>query len=335
MTAAWTRWRDKHGDDRQVLAPLRPRSWFLALLTAALAACVVVTALYSSFGSNWRGPIDSVLTYTTYFKRGGGGIHQHPWHYYLQLLTAFRPARGFFWSEGLIVGLAAVGCTAALLGNGMTAPQRVLGRFLAFYTVLLVGLYSVIPYKTPWCMLSFLQGMILLAGIGAWAILRGLPGWPLRAMACLLLAAGAVHLGWECYALNFRFYVDQRNPYVYAHTSADAVHLAAQLERLAQSSPAGHDMLIHVVTPENYWPLPWYLRRFNADHVGYWNDATAWANDAAKYPPPAVIILTADVQPTVDENLRATYNKQMIYGLRPGVLVMVYVREDLCYAGKG
>jgi predicted membrane-bound mannosyltransferase len=86
-------------------------------------------------------------------------------------------------------------------------------------------------------------------------------------------------------------------------------------------------MQIHVVTPENYWPLPWYLRRF--DHVGYWPSAAAWANDVPATAPPAVIILTPDVQAAVDSRLRAAYNKQMLFGLRPGVLVAVYVREEL------
>ena len=71
----------------------------------------------------------------------------------------------------------------------------------------------------------------------------------------------------------------RRNPYVYAHTSSDVLNLAAKMEQLARLSPEGHAMVIHVVTPENYWPLPWYLRSFNRDHVGYWWDAAAWQED--------------------------------------------------------
>jgi hypothetical protein len=45
-----------------------------------------------------------------------------------------------------------------------------------------------------------------------------------------------------------------------------------------------------------------------------------------------VILLTADVQPAVDARLRAGYSKQMIFGLRPGILISVYVRDDLWQA---
>jgi len=88
-------------------------------------------------------------------------------------------------------------------------------------------------------------------------------------------------------------------------------------------------MVIQVVTTENYWPLPWYLRSFNRDHVGYWQDPARWQRETSRQPPPSVIILTGEVQPYVDAHLRAAYNKQMIYGLRPGVLLSVYAREDV------
>ncbi|MGQ9575831.1 MAG: flippase activity-associated protein Agl23 [Thermoguttaceae bacterium] len=346
LAAAWTRWRGgqlgmasaRPAETQPHDAPQRPRRLLrpAAALWAVAAACAVAVALYSCFGKNWRGPLDSVLAYGGYFQRGTQpGIHAHPWYYYLQLLVASRPGRGWFWSEGLIVGLAAVGLVAALVTRRNdqdptgTAPSPELGRFLAFYTVGLTALYCAIPYKTPWCLLSFLHAMILLAGLGAWTILRWLPGVPLRLLILAVLAAGAAFLACQAWLLNFRLYAHQRNPYVYAHTSGDVLKLAAQMEQLARVSPEGRDMVIHVVTPENYWPLPWYLRKFNEDHVGYWQEVAAWAEQTAQYPPPSVIILTGDVQPTVDAHLRAAYNKLTTRGLRPGVLLLVYVREDV------
>jgi uncharacterized protein (TIGR03663 family) len=338
---------------------VRARSYVAPLLAAAVSACVVSIAIYSSFGTDWQGPLDSILAYANYFRRGSEtGIHDHPWFYYLELLTCFRPARGFFWTEGLIVGLAAVGLVSSLVrfsrfreGQSPAEPRRhadsagsgparqgprppdpVFCSFLAFYTLVLTVLYAAIPYKTPWCLLGFLHGMTMLAGVGAWAVIRVLPGRALKLLAGAILIAGAVHLGWESYWLNFRLYADQRNPYVYAHTSTDVLNLAAQVERLARVAPEGHDMTINVVTPENYWPLPWYLRRFNPDHVGYWDNVGDWSRQTAPYPPPCVILLTADIQPAVDARLRAGYAKQMIFGLRPGVLISVYVREDLWQA---
>ncbi len=333
LTLVWSRWRD--GAWPQLRGVLRPGA-ILAAVAAVAAAVAVAVAFYSSFGKDWRGPLDSILAYETYLRRGSeSGIHTHPWYWYFELLVAYRPARGFFWTEGLIVALAAVGIVAALGRRGCAeeSPQQLpplgLCRFLAFYTLTLTVLYSAIPYKTPWCMLSFLHGMILLAGVGASAILRRSPGWPLKTLAGLLLAAALAHLGRECYLLNFRFGADQRNPYVYAHTSTDVVNLAAQMERLAGASAEGHAMVIHVVTPENYWPLPWYLRQFDRKRVGFWQDVKSWSLDTRQHPPPSVILVAPELQPEVDAKLRAPYNRQMLFCLRPEVFLAGYVREDL------
>jgi uncharacterized protein (TIGR03663 family) len=324
LTVLWARWR--HGEPMAASAALRPG----AIAAGAAAAILAAAILYSSFGSNLRGPLDSVLAYSSYWdKAGEDGLHIHPWWFYLQILIADRPCRGFFWTEGLIVGLALVGCVAALGRSALPAEHRPLARFLVFYTVILTAFYAVIPYKTPWCMLSFLHGMILLAGVGAVALVRWLPRAPLKAAACVVLAAAAAHLGWQTYLLSYRYYADARNPLNYAHPTKDILNLAARMEQLAQAAPEGHDMMVHVVTPENYWPLPWYLRRFNQDHVGYWHDAGAWWEDVKGLPPPAVVILSQDVQAAVDDKLEGPYNRQSMYGLRPGVVLNVYAREDL------
>ena len=122
-------------------------------------------------------------------------------------------------------------------------------KFLALYTLVLTALYSGISYKTPWCMLSFLLGMILLAGLGAAAIIRSLPHVALKGLVCLLLVVGLSHLGWQAYRASFdkRYYADWRNPYAYAHTSTNMCNFAARMERLARVHPAGHGMLIKVI----------------------------------------------------------------------------------------
>ena len=327
LAILWTRWRD--GPAAGLRDFLRPG----AILAGVVAAVVVAGALYSSFGANLRGPLDSVLAYSSYWNKAfDDKLHDHPWYYYIEILVACRPARGFFWSEGLIVGLALAGFVAALTRRGLSEGHKPLARFLAFYTLILTAAYSAISYKTPWCMLSFLCGMILLAGVGAAALVRLLPGRALKAIVCVVLAAAAVQLGWQACQLSYRFYADQRNPYVYAHPSSDVLNLAARMEQLAKVSPDGYNMQVHVITPENYWPLPWYLRRFNQDHVGFWRKVdglNGWWADVKALPPPDVLIVSPDVEAAVEQKLKGPYNRQSMYGLRPTVLLQVWVRESL------
>ncbi len=372
LSLAWGRWRDGAWPD--VHPYLRP----LPLLVAVAAGLFAFELFYSSMGTNPCGPFDAVLAYGTYFRRGSeGGIHAHPWYYYLQILVASRPLRGYLGTETLIVGLAAVGSVAALVTAGppslpaaggsmlpahggpaaakaawshptssgsTTSPGPRAGfcRFLAFYTLTLTALYSALAYKTPWCLLSFLHGMVLLAGLGGWALLRWTPSIPAKVILGLALALAAGHLARESYLLNYRFYAyPERNPYVYAQASSDVVHLADLLQRLARASGQGCEMSVHAVAEENYWPLPWYLRAFH--RAGCWKGARAWLqatglDEPARTPAgqamrdaslPAVLILTDDARSAVDAVLGNRYRQKMTYGLQPGVLLTVYVRDDV------
>jgi uncharacterized protein (TIGR03663 family) len=328
LTALWTRWRgDAPAPSGPEPEPDTKRKRRLVHLAAAAGTALLAAAvLYSSFGANLRGPLDSVLAYATYGKRAGGeGLHEHPWYYYLSILIADRPARGFFWTEGLIVGLAIVGAVAGLRRGGVPDGAVPAVRFLAFYTLVLTALYAAIPYKTPWCLLGFLHGMILLAGVGAVALVRWMPRRPARWAVGVVLLALAAQLGWQSWQLNFRFPADQRNPYVYAHTSTDAVNLAEVIGRVAQVLPQPETMTVHVVTAENYWPLPWYLRKF---------ERTGWSKQEVLQDPGVdldadVIVTSPEIQERLDARLRGTYVRPGLYGLRPGVHLALYVREAL------
>ena len=298
-----------------------------ALVPALAAAIVVAVVLYTSFFTHARGPLDSVLTYWHNAVRvGEQSLHDHEPLWYLKMLAFSRWVTGTsvgpWWSEGLILVLAVVGLAAAFTGRGLGEAHRGLARFLGLYTILLTAAYSVIRYKTPWCASSFLQAMTLMAGLGAVALVRWTPTRPLKVLLVLVLAAGMVHLAWQAHRASFRFCVDQRNPYVYAHTAPDAERLAARVEEVAEVSPRGYGMIVKVITPTNYWPLPWYLRRFEEGHVGYYHEVP-------DNPDADVIVTTPDCAEAIDARIHEKYNTMCQYGLRPGVVMILYIREPL------
>ena len=312
----WRKWRGRRID---LGAVVRGRDVALALG----AAVVVSVVLFSSFFANWRGPLDSVLTYANYLRRSGGGIHTHPWNYYLKLLLASHVARGPLWSEALILGLALVGFVAALWRDGVPGADTPLARFAAFYTLFLTALYAIIPYKTPWCLLSFLHGMILLAGIGAVVVVRLVPTHLVKAVACVALGAGMWHLGVQAHRASFRFCAHRANPYVYAHTSPDALHIAERAEQIAAVHPEGHRMVIKVIAGEaDYWPLPWYLRRF--PNVGFWLSPPANPEEGG----PAIFIVASSMEDELKARLKGEYFVEY-RGLRPTVHMALYIRRDL------
>lgn len=314
-------------------------------LIAGLAAGIIVSALFfSSFLSNPGGILDSLRTYTTYFNRAGSSnLHIHPWYYYLKMLIYFRYGGGPIWTEGLIVFLAAVGFIAAMLRKGPASVNIQLLRFIAFYTLILTAVYSAIPYKTPWCVLGFLHGMILLAGFGAVVLVKLVPSVLPRLIIICLLFDASVHLTWQAYRCSYRYYADSRNPYVYAHPTTEVFtvvqrmeEMARALEKMALENPDKARMHIQVICPgKDYWPLPWYLRRFEKGIIDWWDQVDV------NTPSAPLIIASPEVEASLTNklyNLTPLEDRQMYVflfdkpyymWLRPKIKLLGFVRTDV------
>jgi predicted membrane-bound mannosyltransferase len=232
----------------------------------------------------------------------------------------FQQPKGPVWSEGLILGLAIVGVAVAFFSNRAILGHPALARFLAFYTIILTGIYTVISYKTPWCLLNFLLGMILLAGIGAAALFQLCRRNLTRSLVVFALIAGSAHLAWQARSASQVYAADRKNPYVYAHTSPDLLRLVERVEAIARVSPLGRETVVIVVSPESYLPLPWYLRRF--EHTGWWDELP-------EDPYAPIIIVSANLRAMLDEKSNKAHLMTGLYELRPGVFLELYVELGL------
>jgi uncharacterized protein (TIGR03663 family) len=301
------------------------------LWLAIVAAVVVSAVLFSGGFRNPRGIIDSVATFKTYFDRAGhNASHVHPWYYYVQILAWYKLDGGPLWTEGFILLLAVVGLLAAVVKRGAGDADVAFLRFVAFYAIIMTAAYSLIPYKTPWCLLGFFHAWILLAGVGVVVLPRLAPrGWP-RTLVAILLLQGVAHLFWQAATGAFRYYDDHANPYVYAHPGSDVFTIVEKVDEMAELHPYGKDMHIEVVCPGyDYWPLPWYLRAYK--HVGYYTEV-----DMTTMPAP-VIIGYASMEKEILNKIFAPPGQYNTYRalfddyieLRPTIELRGYVMHDL------
>ena len=266
------------------------------LAAAALSGVVVAGLFFSSFFRHPQGMVDSVAAYATYLARAGADSwHVHPWHYYIGLLLFTGSDGGPVWTEAVILALALAGIVLGFTDRGGRGSDRRPLVLLGAYAVLMTVVYAAIPYKTPWCALGFLHAFVLLAGVGGTRLLAALPAPRLRPIAAVLLGAAIGHLGWLAWAGSFRFASDPRNPYVYAHTGPGVFEIARRVEALARAHPDGAAMPVEVISAQNLWPLPWYLRRFPAVR---WE--TAPVNDGVPAP---VILATPEMEGAIREKL--------------------------------
>ena len=129
---------------------------------AALVFAVVYVLLYTSFLTNPKGLKDSFAALTVWKQTGESDFHAKPFHFYVRWLLQ---------EEGPILLLAAAGSAVALFERWKNRSAIFVGAW--GFGLLLA--YSLIRYKTPWLVLSFLVPLCLAAGYGVQAL--GRAGW--------------------------------------------------------------------------------------------------------------------------------------------------------------
>ncbi len=313
----------------------RPVGWIGGrnLLVVLFSAIAVGITFYSSFFTHWQGVTDSIRAYSVYFNRAGeSATHGEPWYYYLAMIFGARGWNKPFWSEAIIVVFAVAGLWIALRKKGtMTESGRDLLLFLGIYGVILLIIYSAMPYKTPWLVLGMLQPLIVVAGNGVATIFGWLEGPWIRSVGILLFVLVVGHLGWQAYDANFVDEDNPLNPYVYAQPTVDVKLAADVVTEIARLSPQGLDLPVQVVyTGDGYWPLPWYLRSLKK--VGWWNTIDS------DFTPTPVILTSPEFEPELSDRVyQGSMDKKLLYVplfvrpvyLRPGAEIRGYITLDL------
>jgi uncharacterized protein (TIGR03663 family) len=274
------------------------------------AAVVVFLALYllfySSFLTNNKGITDSLQTFAVWTKTGRQA-HVHSATTYVSWLVSI---------EAPLLFLGALGAAFVVL-----KPKNSLALFSALWAFGLIAAYSLIPYKTPWLMLSFLVPLALISGYMIQAIYE-LDQKQLRLASVIFVAAIGVAT-YQSIDLNFVNYDNdnEKYVYVYAHSRRELLDLVKQVEQVANEQ-SGRTTGISIVSPD-YWPLPWYFRNFS--RVGYFGRMAATTEP--------IIIANENQKEEVDRNFGEVYRQVPSkseggsFELRPGVKLLLYVRR--------
>lgn len=301
----------------------------LAIAGAVVLFAFIWVLFYSSFGTNWKGVSDSFEAFMVWKQTGMSEFHSKPFGTYVDWLSQ---------EETPILLLAVIGVGVAFfefIFESALPFERRKNRFAVFASAWAFGLlvaYSLIHYKTPWLVLSF---VVPLAVAGGYAVQR-LADWGRadswgRVVPALVVAAIALAVGtYQTVVLNFREYDNDRYPYVYSHTQRQALEMLKEIERAAARAGT-REPGITVASPE-YWPLPWYFR--DNSHVGYIGSVSSY------YDPKSTLMVIGRKSDNPQEDqyqklrpvLAAEYVEAGTYPLRPGVTLVLFERRDL--AGK-
>ena len=127
-------------------------------------------------------------------------------------------------------------------------------------------IYSLIPYKTPWCMISLIAPFLLIP-------IQNLGALKLPKKAAYLLIISSISLVVSLYYYH-QFYTNSyshTSPFNYVHSDKDYLFLGKALEDMSTLAPLIHTSGL-VWIEQSYWPLPYYLRNFKHIHYASEND---------------------------------------------------------------
>jgi uncharacterized protein (TIGR03663 family) len=265
-------------------------------LTAFAIFIFTTISFFTWFGQNWSALADLFRAILNFVARAGGEGHEKPFWYYIKLL-------GGGWSGGIILGLAALGIFRAIHSSRHI--------FLVVYALLIVVIYSAIPYKTPWLALNLLLPLAIFAGMAVEWIGFATTKISVRAITLACLLALGFLIAHDTRQCVFKFPADEKNPYAYAHTGEDLLRLPGRLEELARENKISNPRI--AVVAADAWPLPWYLRKFS--QVGFWQPGQE--TGIADF-----FITTTDVSGTLAERLKNF--RPEYFGARPNVLLILW-----------
>ena len=287
---------------------------------------LTVVLLFSSFGQDFDGVYNAFIRAPlAYFGRANGDSaastgaawHVHPWWMYAKWLFL----SGKSWSLSSLLMLTAVGVLSALK-MGRFHP---LFSFALCYTLALFAIYSLIPYKTPWCGLQIAVGLALAAAGACQALdedfarrtkLKGF------SFVICLWVLGLAILQALCSAKMLRNPDSREIPYNYASAHPEVRELAACVHTALSATNAPSAFAAVALPACDTWPFPWY-NRAHEHQTGYWTDFKALKQIAASGAKPAVVIVPMTeghlVQPLFP-HLKHTKR----YFIRPGVRARVF-----------
>lgn len=228
---------------------------------------LVLVFFYSGTFLNWQGVPDFFRAYGKWFHTGvvAGGHEKTDYQFgSFGLLNWYWVALMARYEGPALLGL--------LVAVRLAWPAPAMLRYLAIYAIGALAAYSVVPYKTPWCIISILWPFGLLFGAGIAELRKApIPKIVAPVVAAIALTASLV----LCVRLNSRHFTDPKEPYVYVQTQPGIGVITEPLLGLAARDPHNHD-LTGAILLESYYPLPWVLGDFS--RIGYYGKEKEPAN---------------------------------------------------------
>lgn len=194
--------------------------------------------MFTGFFKKISGLVDFFRAFLPWMKTGvQGNGHDKYFFYWLQTLWQVEP-------------LALLGVLLAMAG--VFSKNSGL-KLISVFSLVQLLVYSAIPYKTVWCILSLVWGFYLVIAY----CLASTTSPRLRGGLSAAVFAGALFNLWSSYDSSYRNPINLNHKYVYVNSTYEVNEV---MDFLIQNNP---DKKARVqIGMAEQWPWPWLLRDF-------------------------------------------------------------------------
>ena len=239
-----------HESVKSALADLwRDRGLLIAGIVTFLLVFVTLYTAFYTHPQDFASGVVKALEYWLAQQDVSRG-NQPIWYYFMQVPL-----------YELIVAVFAIPALWHLARRG-----NLTDRFLCFWFVGAVLLYSIAGERMPWLVLHLsLPGILLVSRFlgKKFAEPNGLRRHRIALTLFLLIGVYALHTGLP---LAFAHGDTPRDLLVYVQTTPDVPYVAAQIEQMSRKLTTNTE-IVGIIDNENSWPFAWYLRDYT--NVGY------------------------------------------------------------------
>jgi uncharacterized protein (TIGR03663 family) len=251
------------------------------IAAAVLFGVSLIIFFYSGNFRNWNGLTGLYQTFLPWTKTGiDAAGHGKPDFDLFSLVPPFLAKipiwekfanlkLNWYWIRLLLdyewFALAGLLFSARFLFGGQLAL-----RYLAIYGLGVLFAYSIIPYKTPWCVISIAWPFLFLGA----ALIEFVAKRSNRLVAVFVSLPLFAQAAWKSYDLNFVRYDNPKERYVYVQTEREYHTFVDPILAKGAKDPASMREMSGLILLSSYFPIPWVLGDF--PNIGYFTKDDSW-----------------------------------------------------------
>jgi uncharacterized protein (TIGR03663 family) len=265
-----------------------PRTTGIGVSAVIAIAFALILIFYSGFARDEHGIANFFKAFVLWGQTGeNGNGHQKPFYYWLKLMFELE------WF--------------ALLGFMLTPlALKKVSNEIKLMSIVCFGLclaYSIVNYKTPWCVMSFYWGFIFIAAywLSVWMEKK-----TLRVLITLGLIGGFAFSAYEAVDAAYLAPDQDGHLYIYGQTYRDFMGPVNEiLDRVKENPDLKNTLQIQIISGFT-WPLPWLLGEVKK--TGYYGEQNAPAVLDGDY-----VLIDTNFEPKYASRLKGHYLRQQVH----------------------